>query len=80
MIAAEFLKQQHYLAFNSYNTLFRNFVGWPHWRSILRMVGKDHICVILGELGKNVELLVCTSFFIFFFVSHMRSFEPELTS
>lgn len=49
------------LAYNAVNQLYRSFFGQEHIKSLIRMLGKDNIHIILGELVKSVELTVSTN-------------------
>lgn len=47
-----------FLAHNAVYQLFKSFFGQPHLAAIVRLLGREHLGVILGELIKSTGLMM----------------------
>lgn len=44
--------------FSDVYSLYSNFVGAPHFSSIVKLLGYQGVAVVIEELLKNIQLLV----------------------
>ena len=60
------------MSFNAIHSLYSNFIGAPHFRSITRLLGYQGIAVVIEELLKIGKNLVSLSFLHIFIDIHVQ--------
>ncbi|KAJ3182845.1 Cytoplasmic FMR1-interacting protein 2 [Gaertneriomyces sp. JEL0708] len=46
------------VAFGAQNSLFKEFIGAPHFRTLVRWIGRHGVAVMIAELSKHVDGIV----------------------